>query len=115
MARGFGSRTLEYFAINADFSIVIIRIDQTVATCGSDVRVFNVDFDHDGIYYKGLFNDRLLLGLKGAMSEFEISLLRQRAIEAYGQKATGSPTDRLWSPQEYEIEGRSRERIWKHL
>jgi hypothetical protein len=27
MARRFSSRTLEYFAINADFSIVIIRID----------------------------------------------------------------------------------------
>ena len=42
--------------------------------------------DHDGIYDPGLLNDRLLLGLKGTMSEFEISLLRQRAMEARRQK-----------------------------
>jgi DNA invertase Pin-like site-specific DNA recombinase len=42
--------------------------------------------DHDGVYDPRLLNDRLLLGLKGTMSEFEISLLRQRALEAYRQK-----------------------------
>src|SRR6202051_67357 len=42
--------------------------------------------DHDGIYDPSLLNDRLLLGLKGTMSEFEISLLRQRALEAHKQK-----------------------------
>jgi len=42
--------------------------------------------DHDGVYDPCLLNDRLLLGLKGTMSEFEISLLRQRALEAYRQK-----------------------------
>jgi hypothetical protein len=31
-------------------------------------------------------NDRLLLGLKGTMSEFELSLFRQRAREAFEQK-----------------------------
>lgn len=43
--------------------------------------------DADGIYDPRLLNDRLLLGLKGTMSEFEIGLLRQRAQEAYRQKA----------------------------
>jgi DNA invertase Pin-like site-specific DNA recombinase len=42
--------------------------------------------DHDGVYNPSLLNDRLLLGLKGTMSEFEISLLRQRAMEAHRQK-----------------------------
>lgn len=42
--------------------------------------------DHDGVYDPCLLNDRLLLGLKGTMSEFEISLLRQRAMEAHRQK-----------------------------
>src|SRR3984885_991820 len=42
--------------------------------------------DHDGVYDPCLLNDRLLLGLKGTMSEFEISLLRQRAMEAHKQK-----------------------------
>lgn len=35
-------------------------------------------------------NDRLLLGLKGAMSEFELNLLRQRSAEAIRQKAQRS-------------------------
>ena len=42
--------------------------------------------DADGIYDPRLLNDRLLLGLKGTMSEFELGLLRQRAQEAYRQK-----------------------------
>ena len=42
--------------------------------------------DADGIYDPRLLNDRLLLGLKGTMSEFELGILRQRAQEAYRQK-----------------------------
>ncbi len=43
--------------------------------------------DADGIYDPRQLNDRLLLGMKGTMSEFELGLLRQRAQEAYRQKA----------------------------
>ncbi|MCI0437481.1 MAG: recombinase family protein [Gemmatimonadetes bacterium] len=42
--------------------------------------------DDDGIYDPRLVNDRLLLGLKGTMSEFELSLFRQRARTAFEQK-----------------------------
>src|ERR1700686_385998 len=42
--------------------------------------------DAEGIYDPPLLNDRLLLGLKGTMSEFELGILRQRAQEAYRQK-----------------------------
>jgi DNA invertase Pin-like site-specific DNA recombinase len=42
--------------------------------------------DYDGIYDARLLNDRLLLGLKGTMSEFELGLLRQRAQQALRQK-----------------------------
>lgn len=42
--------------------------------------------DYDGIYDARLLNDRLLLGLKGTMSEFELGLLRQRAQAALRQK-----------------------------
>jgi DNA invertase Pin-like site-specific DNA recombinase len=42
--------------------------------------------DDDGVYDPHLINDRLLLGLKGTMSEFELSLFRQRAREAFEQK-----------------------------
>ena len=43
--------------------------------------------DPDGVYDPGLINDRLLLGVKGTMSEFELGLLRQRSVEAIRQKA----------------------------
>jgi DNA invertase Pin-like site-specific DNA recombinase len=43
--------------------------------------------DDDGIYDPKLLNDRLLLGLKGTMSEFELGLFRQRARQAFLQKA----------------------------
>jgi excisionase family DNA binding protein len=43
--------------------------------------------DFDGVYDPNLVNDRLLLGLKGTMSEFELNLLRQRSEEAIRQKA----------------------------
>jgi DNA invertase Pin-like site-specific DNA recombinase len=42
--------------------------------------------DADGIYDPKVLNDRLLLGLKGTMSEFELGLMRQRARQAYLQK-----------------------------
>src|ERR1700678_2816091 len=43
--------------------------------------------DEDGVYDPRLVNDRLLLGMKGTMSEMELSILRQRAHEALKQKA----------------------------
>jgi DNA invertase Pin-like site-specific DNA recombinase len=46
--------------------------------------------DPDGVYDPRLSNDRLLLGLKGTMSEYELSLLRQRGIEARDGKARRS-------------------------
>jgi DNA invertase Pin-like site-specific DNA recombinase len=42
--------------------------------------------DTDGIYDPRSLNDRLLLGLKGSMAEFELGLLRQRARAAFEQK-----------------------------
>ena len=43
--------------------------------------------DEDGIYDPRHPNDRLLLGMKGTMSELELSLFRQRSHEALKQKA----------------------------
>jgi excisionase family DNA binding protein len=43
--------------------------------------------DFDGVYDPNLVNDRLLLGMKGEMAAFELSLLRQRSLEAIRQKA----------------------------
>src|SRR3954463_15849681 len=43
--------------------------------------------DEDGVYDSRLINDRLLLGMKGAFSELELSMLRQRSQEALRLKA----------------------------
>lgn len=59
--------------------------------------------DPDGAYDPRLVNDRLLLGLKGTMNEFELNLLRQRSLEAMRQKAKrgelqcGLPVGYAWS------------------
>jgi len=42
--------------------------------------------DGEGVYDPRQLNDRLLLGLKGTMSEFELGLFRQRAREAFEMK-----------------------------
>src|SRR4051795_12874147 len=43
--------------------------------------------DPDGVHDPRLMNDRLLLGLKGTMSEYELGLLRQRGLAARDGKA----------------------------
>jgi len=43
--------------------------------------------DSDGVYEPRQTNDRLLLGLKGTMSEYELSLLQQRGLAARDSKA----------------------------
>jgi len=60
--------------------------------------------DPEGVYDPRLINDRLLLGLKGSMSEFELSLLRQRSKEARDAKASRGelrfhlPAGLCWGP-----------------
>ncbi len=49
--------------------------------------VDSVIVDEDGVYDPRSVNDRLLLGMKGTMSEMELSLLRQRSVEALKLKA----------------------------
>ena len=44
--------------------------------------------DDDGLYDPRLPNDRLLLGMKGTLSEMELSTLRQRSLEALRLKAS---------------------------
>lgn len=59
--------------------------------------------DSDGVHDPGLPNDRLLLGLKGTMSEFELTLIRKRLIDAAVAKARrgelriGVPVGYIWS------------------
>lgn len=61
--------------------------------------------DGEGIYNPGHPNDRLLLGLKGSMSEFELNLIRRRLVEAAVTKARRGelrlrvPVGYLWSQE----------------
>jgi DNA invertase Pin-like site-specific DNA recombinase len=65
--------------------------------------------DADGIYHPALFNDRLLLGLKGAMSEAELHVLRARLDGGIRNKATrgelrrGLPVGFVWGEAEGEV------------
>ena len=43
--------------------------------------------DHDAVYAPRQGNDRLLLGLKGQLNEYEVDLLRQRSLAARDEKA----------------------------
>src|SRR3954467_1099884 len=43
--------------------------------------------DQEMIYTPRQSNDRLLLGLKGSLNEYELDLLRQRSVEARREKA----------------------------
>jgi DNA invertase Pin-like site-specific DNA recombinase len=58
--------------------------------------------DADGIYHPALFNDRLLLGLKGTMSEAELHVLRARLNggirnkAARGELRRGLPVGFVW-------------------
>jgi DNA invertase Pin-like site-specific DNA recombinase len=49
--------------------------------------VDTVLIDQETIYAPRQSNDRLLLGLKGSLNEYELDLLRQRSVEARREKA----------------------------
>jgi DNA invertase Pin-like site-specific DNA recombinase len=57
---------------------------QLIEMCG---LVDTLLVDHEAVYDVRRGNDRLLLGLKGSLSEYELDLLRQRSLEARRQKA----------------------------
>jgi len=60
--------------------------------------------DLDGLYDPTQYNDRLLLGLKGTMSEAELHLLKQRLYQGClskarrGELAFALPTGYVWGP-----------------
>jgi DNA invertase Pin-like site-specific DNA recombinase len=49
--------------------------------------VDTVLIDQEAIYAPRQGNDRLLLGLKGSLNEYELDLLRQRSLSARHEKA----------------------------
>ena len=65
--------------------------------------------DADGVYHPGLFNDRMLLGMKGTMSEAELHILRARldggirSKAARGELRRGLPVGLIWGDADGEI------------
>ncbi|MFE5587493.1 recombinase family protein [Kitasatospora sp. NPDC056531] len=65
--------------------------------------------DADGLYHPGLFNDRMLLGLKGTMSEAELHVLRARLDggirnkAARGELRRALPVGLVWREDDGEI------------
>ena len=65
--------------------------------------------DADGVYHPGLFNDRMLLGMKGTMSEAELHILRARldggirSKAARGELRRGLPVGLIWGEADGEI------------
>jgi DNA invertase Pin-like site-specific DNA recombinase len=65
--------------------------------------------DADGLYHPALFNDRLVLGLKGTMSEAELHVLRARLDGGIRHKAArgalrrGLPVGLVWGEEEGEV------------
>jgi len=65
--------------------------------------------DTDGVYHPALFNDRLLLGLKGTMSEAELHILRARLDggirnkAARGELRRGLPVGFVWGESDGEV------------
>jgi DNA invertase Pin-like site-specific DNA recombinase len=65
--------------------------------------------DNEGVYHPALFNDRLLLGLKGTMSEAELHIIRARLDggirnkAARGELRRGLPVGFIWGEQAGEV------------
>jgi DNA invertase Pin-like site-specific DNA recombinase len=65
--------------------------------------------DNDGLYHPALFNDRLILGVKGTMSEMELHVLRAqldggvRNKAARGELQRGLPVGLVWGERGGEV------------
>ena len=112
--RGFATMTTEVALghVGLILSIEVSRVARNNADwyrlldlCGVTDTLIG---DEDGIYHPGLFNDRLLLGLKGTMAEAELHVIRARLEggirnkAARGQLRRGLPVGFLWGENDGE-------------
>jgi DNA invertase Pin-like site-specific DNA recombinase len=70
---GVAAREVSRFARNSREWQHLVEVCRVVDT---------VLIDLEAVYCPRLSNDRLLLGLKGSLNEYELDLLRQRSVEA---------------------------------
>lgn len=79
MVGAVAAREVSRFARNSREWQQLIEICRVVDT---------ILVDHEAVYAPRLSNDRLLLGLKGSLNEYELDLLRLRGLEARKEKAS---------------------------
>jgi DNA invertase Pin-like site-specific DNA recombinase len=82
---GVAAREVSRFARNSREWQHLVEVCRVVDT---------VLIDLEAVYSPRLSNDRLLLGLKGSLNEYELDLLRQRSVEARRAKAQRGETPR---------------------
>jgi DNA invertase Pin-like site-specific DNA recombinase len=75
---GVAAREVSRFARNSREWQHLVEVCRVVDT---------VLIDLEAVYCPRVSNDRLLLGLKGSLNEYELDLLRQRSVEARRAKA----------------------------
>jgi DNA invertase Pin-like site-specific DNA recombinase len=73
------AREVSRFARNSKEWQQLIEVCRVVDT---------VLIDHESVYDPRLGNDRLLLGLKGSLNEYELDILRLRSVETRREKAS---------------------------
>jgi DNA invertase Pin-like site-specific DNA recombinase len=78
MVGAVAAREVSRFARNSRDWQQLVEVCRVVDT---------VLIDQEMVYAPRLSNDRLLLGLKGSLNEYELDLLRQRSVEARREKA----------------------------
>lgn len=78
MVGAVAAREVSRFARNSRDWQQLVEVCRVVDT---------VLIDQEAVYLPRQSNDRLLLGLKGSLNEYELDLLRQRSLEARREKA----------------------------
>jgi Recombinase/Recombinase zinc beta ribbon domain len=99
-----GNRNEEKWKLNRPVTVVAIQKNDNIGRARASEPSHS-----DGLYHPALFNDRLILGLKGTMSESELHVLRQRLEggirnkAARGELRRALPVGFVWGEKEGEI------------
>jgi DNA invertase Pin-like site-specific DNA recombinase len=106
-------RLVSEVALGRVGAIVGLEVSRLARSCADWYRLLEVAalagsliIDEEGVYDPNQYNDRLLLGLKGTLSEAELHLLKQRMLGARRNKARRGelriplPVGYVWDEQE---------------
>ncbi len=106
-------RLASQVAVGAVGAVIGIEVSRLARSCADWFRLLEVAalthtliIDEEGVYDPNHYNDRLLLGLKGTLSEAELHFLKQRMIGGRRNKASRGkfripvPAGYIWEPDE---------------